>query len=64
MGDHKTPVPGRDKIRASHGKINQIPCPAGAAAEGKTCRNPNGSYMQVPHQARRHAAAEAGVYQP
>ena len=61
-----------DRMRENHARIKLVPCPppredglggCGAPAH-QSCRGPNGHVMYIPHQARRHAAAEAGIYVP
>jgi hypothetical protein len=56
-----------DEIRGmhlNHARIKQIPCPVCGALPGVGCRGPKGQGMQIPHQARRRAAADAGLYVP
>jgi hypothetical protein len=52
------------EIREKHKQIRQVPCPVCEAPEGAPCRGPSGQIMQIPHQARRRAAADAGLYTP
>jgi len=53
-----------ESARAKHARISSVPCPKCGAAEGAPCRVPNGKTAVVPHQARRSAAADAGIYVP
>jgi len=50
---------------ARHEKIRTVPCPACGAAAGERCvKRPSGIPVEMPHQARRSAAADAGAYKP
>jgi hypothetical protein len=51
-------------MREKHKQIRQVPCPVCEAPVGAPCRGPSGQAMQIPHQARRRAAADAGLYTP
>ena len=54
----------RMAMAAKHAKINEVACPKCGAPALALCRLPSGQPLIVPHQARRHAAANAGVYTP
>jgi hypothetical protein len=51
-------------MHLNHARIKQIPCPVCGALPGLGCRGPKGKPQQIPHQARRRAAADAGLYTP
>ena len=51
-------------MHRKHTQIKQIPCPICGAPVFMQCRTPNGQTLQIPHQARRRAAADAGIYTP
>lgn len=53
-----------DTARRNRAAIMQIPCPQCDAGPHVRCRGPKGAPMNIPHQARRRAAANAGVYVP
>ncbi len=51
-------------IRGRHAQINSIPCPHCLMPAGLPCKSPAGSQTTIPHQARRRAAADGGLYMP
>ncbi len=57
-------VENRAAVLENHWKIRQVPCPRCGAAKGAACKGPNGKPTSMPHQARRSAAADAGLYKP
>ena len=54
----------RAAVRENHRKIMQAHCPRCGAGKGAPCKDPSGKSASMPHQARRSAAADAGLYKP
>jgi len=47
----------------NYAKIKKVPCPKCEAPIGGPCVTPKGA-RTFPHQERRHAAADVGLYVP
>jgi hypothetical protein len=59
-------LPDQAYKRLAENRVNirKVPCPHCGVKPGFCCKNPSGGYQYTPHQARRHLAAETGVYTP
>ena len=57
-------TPAEDLLRRNRALIRQVPCPQCDAPVMAPCRLPSGGVPSPDHQARRHAAADAGAYIP